>query len=76
MVAIQYVVPQKNGILEYGLSNGVVRKCDLSPFFSGEAFKELQDFDEFCKVKNGKYYLEWENGADISLDTLEATAIS
>jgi hypothetical protein len=37
-----------------------------------EAFEELRNPDEFTKVSNGGYFIEWECGADLSADTIEA----
>jgi hypothetical protein len=32
----------------------------------------LQDTAEFMKVNNGGYFVEWQCGADLSADTIEA----
>jgi hypothetical protein len=45
---------------------------DVSPYLVYEAFKPLRDHDEFFKVNNGGYFVEWECGADLSADTIEA----
>ena len=37
-----------------------------------EAFEKLRNPDEFLKVLNGGYFIEWECGADLSADTIEA----
>jgi len=37
-----------------------------------EAFEELRHHDEFMKVINGGYFIEWECGADLSPDTIAA----
>ncbi len=34
-----------------------------------EAFEKLRNPDEFMKVRNGGYFIEWECGADLSADT-------
>jgi hypothetical protein len=39
---------------------------------SDEAFEELRDPEEFAKVTNGGYFVEWACGADLSADTIEA----
>ncbi len=36
------------------------------------AFERLRDPREFAKVTNGGYFVEWECGADLSADTIEA----
>ena len=33
---------------------------------------ELKNRELFKNVSHGKYYIEWENGADLSADTIEA----
>jgi hypothetical protein len=44
---------------------------DVSPYLNSEAFVELKDNDNFIKVQNGKYFIEWDCGADLSADTIE-----
>ena len=36
------------------------------------SFEELRNLDEFMMVRNGGYFIEWECGADLSADTIEA----
>lgn len=45
---------------------------DVGPYLQYEAFKPLADHQEFCKVANGGYFVEWACGADLSADTIEA----
>jgi hypothetical protein len=47
-----------------------VKVFDLKPLLSCEAFAALSDLTEFKRFRNGGYYVEWENGADLSADTL------
>jgi len=44
----------------------------LSPYLKDEAFSPLSDQQEFMEVHNGGYFAEWEYGADLSADTIEA----
>jgi len=53
-------------------NDGRVGQFDLRPYLQYEAFKELNDIAEFMKIKNGGYFVEWECGADLSADTIEA----
>lgn len=54
-------------------NDGRVGQFDLRPYLQyEEAFKELNDIAEFKKIKNGGYFVEWECGADLSADTIEA----
>jgi hypothetical protein len=45
---------------------------DVSPYLKYEAFEPLKDQTEFSKVLNGKYFIEWDCGADLSADTIKA----
>lgn len=45
---------------------------DVSPFLEFEAFAALRDYDEFRRVFNRGYFVEWACGADLSADTIEA----
>jgi hypothetical protein len=37
-----------------------------------EAFEDLRDPNEFMKISNGGYFVEWDCGADLSVNTIEA----
>ena len=45
---------------------------DVSPYLQDEVFEALQNQSEFTKVINGGYFIEWDCGADLSADTIEA----
>lgn len=47
-------------------------RFDVRPYLRFEAFSALNDKDGFAKVANGGYFIEWECGADLSADTIEA----
>ena len=53
-------------------NDGRVGRFDARPYLRYEAFEELNDVTEFMKISNGGYFVEWECGADISSDTIEA----
>jgi len=55
--------------------DGRTGRFDLRPYLQYEAFEELNDIAEFMKIKNGRYFVEWECGADISADTIEAKMV-
>jgi len=63
---------QANWILSIVADDGRVGKFDVAPYLEYEAFEELKDHSEFIKVGNGGYFVEWECGADLSADTIEA----
>jgi hypothetical protein len=69
---IYEIIPQPNWILSIVAEDGRVGNFDVSSYLKDEAFKVLQDYKEFLKVNNGGYYIEWDCGADLSADTIEA----
>ena len=69
---IKNIKPLSNYILQITTEDGKQANFDIKPYFDFEVFKTLKDFNEFNKIKNGKYYVEWECGADLSADTIEA----
>ena len=66
------VHPQSNWTLSIIADDGSVGVFDVRPYLSDEAFEELRDPEEFAKVTNGGYFVEWACGADLSADTIEA----
>jgi hypothetical protein len=63
---------QPNWILTVVAEDGRVGQFDVSPYLQDEAFEALQNQNEFKKVINGGYFIEWDCGADLSSDTIEA----
>jgi Protein of unknown function (DUF2442). len=53
-------------------TDGRVGYFDVSPYLVYEAFEALRDTAEFMKITNGGYFVEWQCGADLSADTIEA----
>ena len=45
---------------------------DVKPYLELEAFADLKNINEFMKIMNGGYFVEWDCGADLSADTIEA----
>jgi hypothetical protein len=68
--------PQANWILSVVAEDGRVGNFDVSPYLVDEAFEPMRDPTEFAKVTNGGYFVEWDCGADLSADTIEAKLIS
>lgn len=64
--------PQEDWILSIVAEDGRMGRFDVSPFLGYEAFQDLLQLEEFKKVANGGYFVEWECGADLSADTIEA----
>jgi len=69
---IKELCPQPNWILSIVAEDGRVGSFDVSPYLEYEAFRPLRDPNEFMKASNGGYFVEWECGADLSADTIEA----
>jgi Protein of unknown function (DUF2442) len=63
---------QPNCVLSIVADDGRVGRFDVSPYLQYEAFASLRDQAEFVKVVNGGYFVEWDCGADLSADTIEA----
>lgn len=63
---------QPNWVLSIVSDDGRVGRFDVSPYLQYEAFAALRDHNEFVKVINGGYFVEWDCGADLSADTIEA----
>lgn len=64
--------PQPNWILSIVSDDGRIGDFDVSPYLRYEAFEDLKTPSEFMKVSNGGYFVEWDCGADLSADTIEA----
>ncbi|MDP2828399.1 MAG: DUF2442 domain-containing protein [Sulfuricellaceae bacterium] len=52
--------------------DGRIGRFDVSPYLGDDAFDALRDEREFEKISNGGYFVEWDCGADLSADTIEA----
>ena len=66
------VVPRDDFILYVVSEDGDTGLFDVSPFMNSEVFAALKDKEEFKRIYNGKFFVEWECGADLSADTIEA----
>ncbi len=64
--------PQHNWILSIVADDGRMGSFDVKPYLKYEAFEALRHSDEFMKVFNRGYFVEWDCGADLSADTIEA----
>ena len=69
---IAEVYPQTQWVLRVVAEDGRMGYFDVSPYLEYEAFEELVNHREFMKITNGKYFVEWDCGADLSVDTIEA----
>ena len=69
---ISKVKPNTNFTLQVTFDDSSKGVFDVSPYLEYEAFQELKNINSFKKVMNGGYFIEWDCGADLSIDTIEA----
>jgi len=74
-VIIITVEPNNDFTLAIKTDDGKKGIFDVRPYLNLEAFQELKILSEFNKITNGKYYIEWACGADLSADTIEAKLV-
>jgi len=66
------VKPMTNYTLQIYTDDGRNGIFDVSPYLQFEAFSDLKDKKAFMQITNGGYFIEWDCGADLSVDTIEA----
>ncbi|MFO1419162.1 MAG: DUF2442 domain-containing protein [Methylotetracoccus sp.] len=71
-MTIEEIIPQDNFILYIKATDGQVGFFDVTPFLEADAFAPLRDKGQFERIRNGKYFVEWDCGADLSADTIQA----
>jgi hypothetical protein len=71
-VNIAEITPKGNYVLYIKTEDGEEGLLDVKPYLNSEAFAPLKNIDEFKRISNGKYFIEWECGADLSAGTIEA----
>jgi hypothetical protein len=69
---IVQITPRPNWLLTIVADDGRSGDFDMEPYLKYEAFDNLKTVSEFLKVSNGGYFVEWNCGADLSADTIEA----
>jgi len=69
---IAEIAPKDNYFLYVKAEDGKAGFFDVKPFLESEAFAPLKDETEFHRLHNGKYFIEWDCGADFSADTIFA----
>lgn len=62
--------------LDVVFNDGAERRFDLKPLLDCEVFAPLRTLGLFKTVRNGGYFVEWANEADLSADTLYLQGIS
>ena len=69
---IAEIIPKDNYVLFIKAEDGKTGLFDLKPYLESEVFAPLKDKSEFERIQNGKYFIEWDCGADLSADTIQA----
>ena len=69
---ISEIIPKDNFVLLVKSDDNICGEFDVSPYLQSEVFSPLKERKNFESVKNGGYFIEWECGADLSADTIEA----
>ena len=64
--------PQPDWVLSITADDGRSGVFRVAPYLEDEAFRVLRDPAEFAKVASGGYFIEWDCGAELSADTIEA----
>jgi len=62
--------------LDVAFDDGAERRFDVRPLLDCEAFAALRNIGMFKRIHNGGYFVEWDNEADLSADTLYLEGIS
>lgn len=66
------IVPKDNYTLYIKAEDGKAGVFDVKPYLGSDAFALLKEKNEFERIHNGGYFIEWECGADLSADTIQA----
>ena len=69
---IAEIIPQDNYMLYIKAEDGKTGFFDVKPYLDSEVFAPLKEKGEFERIHNGKYFIEWDCGADLSVDTIQA----
>ncbi len=69
---IAEIIPKDNYVLFIKAEDGKTGFFDVKPYLDSEVFSPLKDKTEFERLHNGKYFIEWDCGADLSADTIQA----
>lgn len=70
-MTIVEIIPKANYMLYVKTDDGKAGFFDVRPYLESEAFAPLKDRREFERIHNGRYFIEWDCGADLSADTIQ-----
>ena len=65
-------IPKDNYMLNIRAEEGKTDLFDVKPYLESEVSAQLKDTTECERIYNGKYFIEWDCGADLSADTILA----
>ncbi|AGX88092.1 DUF2442 domain-containing protein [Candidatus Symbiobacter mobilis] len=68
---ITHLTPHADWSITVTADDGRVGHFDVRPYLQYEAFSPLKDIDRFMECHNGGYFVEWDCGADLCVDTIE-----
>ena len=71
-MTIQEIYPQPDYTVRIVAQDGRIGMFDVTPYLQYDAFAALKDQHVFMRISHGGYFIEWECGADLSTDTIEA----
>lgn len=71
-MTIAEATPNSDHTIRIVTTDGIIGIFDVKPYLEYEAFRSLINLPEFMKISNGGFFLEWECGAGLSADTIEA----
>jgi hypothetical protein len=71
-MTIAEMTPNSDHTIRIITTDGRTGIFDVKPYLEYEAFRPLINLTEFMKISNGGFFLEWECGAGLSADTIEA----
>jgi hypothetical protein len=54
------ITPKDNYVLYIKTEDGAEGIFDVKPYLESEAFAPLKNINEFKRICNGKYFIEWE----------------
>lgn len=69
---IAEIIAKDDYMLYIKTEDGKSGLFDVKPYLESEVFSPLRDRTEFERIRNGRYFVEWDCGADLSADTIEA----
>jgi hypothetical protein len=59
---IAEITPKEDHVLYVKSDDGRAGLFDVTPFLESEAFEPLKNREEFERIHNGRYFIEWACG--------------